>query len=70
MFFARSTRLNQSLRAMSVMGTIVVLASLSASGQAVPLGQFDGHGDVGAPKIAGSAAYNAVSQDTPFLQAA
>ena len=39
------------------------LASLSASGQSPPVGQFDGHGDVGAPKIAGSAAYNAVSQE-------
>src|ERR1044071_8711445 len=28
-----------------------------------PLGEFDGHGDVGAPKVAGSAAYNPVSQD-------
>jgi TolB protein len=27
------------------------------------LGRFDTHGDVGAPKIAGSAAYNAVSQE-------
>ena len=40
-----------------------MLASLSASGQGAPIGQFDGHGDVGAPKIAGSAAYNAVSQE-------
>jgi TolB protein len=30
---------------------------------ALGLGQFHGHGDVGAPKIAGSAAYNAVSQE-------
>ena len=28
-----------------------------------PVGDFDAHGDVGAPKIAGSAAYNPVSQD-------
>ncbi|HUG53175.1 MAG TPA: biopolymer transporter TolR [Vicinamibacteria bacterium] len=27
------------------------------------LGEFDAHGDVGAPKLAGSAAYNAVSQE-------
>ena len=52
MFF---TALRQSLRAVAVVGAIVSLASLSASGQGAPLGQFDGHGDVGAPKIAGSA---------------
>ena len=27
------------------------------------LGAFDGHGDVGSPRVAGSATYNAVSQD-------
>ncbi len=30
---------------------------------AAPLGAFESHGDVGAPKIAGSAAYNPLSQD-------
>ena len=32
-------------------------------GQGARLGPFDGHGDVGSPKIAGSATYNAVSQE-------
>jgi hypothetical protein len=36
------------------------LESQSAAGHA--LGEFEGHGDVGAPKIAGSASYNPVSQ--------
>jgi WD40 repeat protein len=36
---------------------------LALSAQSSPLGDFDAHGDVGAPKIAGSAAYNPVSQD-------
>jgi TolB protein len=45
------------------MAAIVLLARLPASGQGAPLGQFDGHGDVGGPKIAGSASYNAVSQE-------
>jgi Tol biopolymer transport system component len=42
----------------------LVLAALSpAAVQAGgPLGQFEGHADVGSPKLAGSAAYNAVSQ--------
>ena len=31
--------------------------------QGSPVGDFDGHGDIGAPKIAGSAAYNPISQD-------
>jgi TolB protein len=34
-----------------------------AEAQAGPLGQFDGHSDVGSPKIAGSAAWNAASQE-------
>jgi Tol biopolymer transport system component len=38
-------------------------ASVSLSGQGAPLGLFDGHADVGAPKIAGSATYNEVSQE-------
>ena len=36
---------------------------LAASTQAGPLGQFDGHDDIGSPKISGSAKYNAVSQN-------
>lgn len=50
-------------------GSLVALcACLSMSAPSAlaapsPLGQFEDHGDVGAPKIAGSAAYNAVSQE-------
>jgi TolB protein len=39
------------------------LANVSLLGRSDRLGQFDGHEDVGAPKIAGSATYNAVSQE-------
>ena len=35
----------------------------SSASAAAPLGQFDDHADVGAPKIAGSAAYNPVTQE-------
>ena len=43
---------------------LIGLASvLAISAQSPPLGDFEAHGDVGAPKIAGSAAYNPVSQD-------
>jgi TolB protein len=57
------THLRHSLRVFAVVAATVSLASLSAVGQGTPIGQFDGHGDIGAPKIAGSAAYNAVSQE-------
>src|SRR5215207_10883539 len=54
------------IRVPSAFRTTVLIgaASIAAiSAQAVPLGDFDAHGDIGAPKIAGSAAYNPVSQD-------
>jgi TolB protein len=37
--------------------------SIIISAQSSSVGDFDAHGDVGAPKLAGSAAYNPVSQD-------
>src|SRR5216683_650830 len=39
------------------------LGVLTASLQAAPFGQFEGHTDVGSPKLAGSATYDAVSQE-------
>ena len=42
---------------------LIAGASLVISAQTSPLGDFEAHGDIGAPKIAGSAAYNPVSQD-------
>ncbi len=45
----------------SVLAAVLLVPGLaSASG---PLGDFEGHGDVGSPRLAGSAVYNAVSQD-------
>jgi hypothetical protein len=52
-------------------GTVTALLALClwAGGASValaqpgPLGQFDGHGDVGAPALAGSATWNAASQE-------
>jgi Tol biopolymer transport system component len=41
----------------------MLLSMASAPSEAQPLGQFEGHGDVGSPKIAGSAFFNAVSQE-------
>jgi TolB protein len=42
---------------------LALLPNVSPHARSDPLGQFDGSGDVGAPKIAGSATYNAVSQE-------
>ncbi len=39
------------------------LASVAVSGQGAPIGLFDGHGDVGSPKRAGTATFNAVSEE-------
>ncbi|MSU60856.1 MAG: biopolymer transporter TolR [Pedosphaera sp.] len=39
------------------------LTTLAASAQGASLGQFDDHGDIGSPKLTGSATYNAVSQE-------
>jgi hypothetical protein len=48
-----------------------VLTSLAqGQGQPARLGGFDGHGDVGSPKIAGSEAYNPVSQEYSIAAAA
>jgi len=38
-------------------------AVVSASPRGGPLGVFEGHGDVGSPRLAGSATYNAASQE-------
>src|SRR6187402_3116782 len=54
------------IRVPSVWRAAVLIACASIVGisaQSSPVGDFDAHGDIGAPKIAGSAAYNPVSQD-------
>jgi TolB protein len=48
--------------------TTCLLSLLAATGPGAPcadgpLGEFEGHGDVGAPRLAGSATYDAASQD-------
>jgi hypothetical protein len=57
------SHLCQPLRAVAVASVMVSLAHLSASGQGAALGPFEGHGDIGAPKISGTAVYNAVTQE-------
>jgi len=54
------------LRALLAIVAIVVLVTTRGAAISDParsIGLFDGQGDVGAPKITGSAAYNAVSQE-------
>ena len=46
---------------MAALTALILAATIHA--QTSRLGDFDAHGDIGAPKLAGSAAYNPVSQD-------
>jgi hypothetical protein len=46
-----------------VLTVALASGSVSVSADGIRLGPFDGHDDVGSPKIAGSAVYNAVSQE-------
>jgi WD40 repeat protein len=51
------------------LGLLVLLAAVAPAGSSLTdgpgarLGEFDGHGDVGSPAIAGTAVYNAVSEE-------
>jgi TolB protein len=44
---------------------LLAVATINAQDRTptAPLGEFEGHGDVGAPRIAGSAAYNPITQE-------
>src|SRR5216684_5884134 len=46
-----------------VMCALLSSAVLSASAQENSLGQFEGQGDIGSPKIPGSASYDAANQE-------
>jgi TolB protein len=49
---------------LALVAAVCAFAVRSASpGEETPRGRFDAHGDVGAPRISGSTAYNAVSQE-------
>jgi len=53
----------------SLLPRLLLLSALSSPGVAAAvaaensLGQFDAHGDIGAPKLAGSASFDPVSQE-------
>lgn len=42
---------------------VLIIAAATIHADGTKLGEFDDHGDIGSPKIAGSAAYNPVSQN-------
>ena len=42
---------------------IAVILSTLLTAQTAKIGEFEGHGDIGAPKLSGTAAYNPVSQE-------
>jgi TolB protein len=50
-------------RSLAVSSVAVWLAAAPVLAHEGPLGAFEGHGDVGAPKIAGSAVYNPLTQE-------
>jgi TolB protein len=56
-----------ALRFETLVAVVLIAGTSVAASSAAPddarRGRFESHGDVGAPKIAGSTAYNAVSQD-------
>jgi len=52
-----------STRALAVAASLAALLASALPAAAFPLGEFQDHGDVGAPRLAGSATYNAVSEE-------
>jgi hypothetical protein len=50
------------LPALLALPVLALSSPIQASPNGGPLGDFEAHGDVGAPKIAGQATYNAASQ--------
>ena len=49
-------------RRITFLATLTMAAVATASPNGGPLGDFEAHGDVGSPKIAGYATYNGASQ--------
>jgi TolB protein len=45
------------------LAVLVLVGAVTGEAQEPGLGQFDGHGDVGSPRLAGSATWNAASQE-------
>ena len=54
---------NENLRLGHFFDSVVSFAAIFSQAQPAPLGQFEGHGDVGSPALPGSATWNAASQE-------
>lgn len=57
------------LKGLLAMSAILGFGLNAAHAQEAALGEFEGHGDVGAPKLAGSAAYNGKAQEYSIIAA-
>jgi TolB protein len=51
------------IKALAVLAVLVLVGAVTGEAQEPGLGQFEGHGDVGSPRLAGSATWNAASQE-------
>jgi TolB protein len=51
------------LKVLAALAVLLALALVASVAQESGLGQFEGHGDVGSPRLAGSATWNAASQE-------
>jgi TolB protein len=51
------------IKALAVLAALILVGALAAIAQESGLGQFEGHADVGSPRLAGSATWNAASQE-------
>ena len=57
-----SVTISGSMLALAVVAMLAIPRDAAASSASGPLGEFEAHADVGSPKIAGYATYNAASQ--------
>jgi TolB protein len=51
------------IKALAVLAVLVLVGAVAGGAQEPGLGQLEGHGDVGSPRLAGSATWNAASQE-------
>jgi len=55
-------KIQTSLKHFIAMSALILTGTAAAVAQSGPTGEFDDHGDIGNPKLAGSASYDAASQ--------
>ena len=64
------TSLRHVLSLFVAAGVALGLTTVSSLSQNAAIGEFEGHGDIGAPTLAGSATYDAAQQHTRSQPAA